>query len=379
MKVSSKKTMLTAAVLVTLSSGTALAATPGTVDAQELFRSDRLVTDRANQPAVEETADAEHYEASISAKRSAAPLGAAHQTSPSANVSPQLTRLRWESVDTHIAERNQQPVFMLSAQKAKPVIITAADVKHEKKQAVREGRPPQELVGAVNMQRETPPQQMPPQPPMIQETPAQQMTVPPTPVTPPSAPLAVNSVQPLIQPAAAETTPPAAQSMVQEQKPIRPCYQQMPHESFSLSHPAENGAAQRQPEQFNVLGENPTQRPAPQMMQAVAPAAEHSVRPAGVPSLSPLQPMPQASENLAGISDEVRRHILAGQLAMEVQLRRDPSISGMRSITKVLRENTTLTRLQKIDFLIGFGRALHQSGLPRQQEALLIKTIAEAF
>jgi len=54
-------------------------------------------------------------------------------------------------------------------------------------------------------------------------------------------------------------------------------------------------------------------------------------------------------------------------------------VAGMRAMTKVLCENTTLTRLQKIDFLIGFGRALHQSGLPRQQEALLIKTIAEAF
>ena len=64
---------------------------------------------------------------------------------------------------------------------------------------------------------------------------------------------------------------------------------------------------------------------------------------------------------------------------MEVQLQRDPTIAGMQAITKVLRENTTLTRLQKIDFLIGFGRALHRSGLPRQQEALLIKTIADAF
>jgi len=48
MKMSSKKTMLTAAVLVTLSSGTAFAATPGTVDSQELFHANRLVTDPAN-------------------------------------------------------------------------------------------------------------------------------------------------------------------------------------------------------------------------------------------------------------------------------------------------------------------------------------------
>ena len=109
------------------------------------------------------------------------------------------------------------------------------------------------------------------------------------------------------------------------------------------------------------------------------PSVEHSVRPVGVPEITPRQVVRNNGEDLAGVSDEVRRHILAGQLAMEVQLQRDPSVAGMRAITKVLRENTTLTRLQKIDFLIGFGRALHRSGLPRQQEALLIKTIAEAF
>ena len=54
MKMSSKKTMLTAAVLVTLSSGSAFAATPGTVDSQDLFHANRLVTDPANKPALEE-------------------------------------------------------------------------------------------------------------------------------------------------------------------------------------------------------------------------------------------------------------------------------------------------------------------------------------
>ena len=56
MKTSSKKTMLTAAVLVALSSGTTYAATPGTVDTQELFHSDHLVTDHSKKPAMEETA-----------------------------------------------------------------------------------------------------------------------------------------------------------------------------------------------------------------------------------------------------------------------------------------------------------------------------------
>ena len=69
MKTSSKKTMLTAAVLVALSSGTTYAATPGTVDTQELFHSDHLVTDHSKKPAMEETAATDRYEASISQKK----------------------------------------------------------------------------------------------------------------------------------------------------------------------------------------------------------------------------------------------------------------------------------------------------------------------
>ena len=164
-----------------------------------------------------------------------------------------------------------------------------------------------------------------------------------------------------------------------EQRPSRSHYSQLPHEEFSLTPAAENGAAPRQPEKFEALGGMPAQRPIAPAVKDVAPAVERSVRPEGVPALSPRQVTQNNVDDLAGISDEVRRHILAGQLAMEVQLQRYPSVAGMRAITKVLRENTTLTRLQKIDFLIGFGRALHRSGLPRQQEALLIKTIAESF
>ena len=73
MKISSKKTMLTAAVLVTISSGSAFAATPGTVDSQDLFRANRLVTDHVKAPAVEEKAGADHYEASITAQRCLCP------------------------------------------------------------------------------------------------------------------------------------------------------------------------------------------------------------------------------------------------------------------------------------------------------------------
>ena len=379
MKMSSKNTMLTAAVLVALTSGTTYAATPGTVDSQDLFHANRLVTDRANAPAVEERADADHYEASISRQKKDAavrPLG----TAPAKNT-PQVTRLRWETVDEGIAERNkEQPSFTLAAQKAQPVIITAADVKREQKLAAKEGRPPQELVGDVNLKRgpmpvavRQEPSPAPKQAPM-QTPPPQERVVP---MPPPSAPTAVH----------AQLPPPAAPAAMQAQlppqpadaegRPERPRYQQLPRE-FALNAPATSPAAPQQPQEFSTVGETESHL-APPITEDMSPAPEYTVRPDGVPAFSSAAPVPPAAESLDGISDEVRRHILAGQLAMQVQLKRDASIAGVQALTRALRESTKLTRMQKVDFLIGFGRALHQSGLPRQQESLLIKTIAEAF
>ena len=401
MKMSSKRTMLTAAVLLTLSSGTAYAATPGTVDSQELFHANRLVTDPAQKPAVEETAAPDRYEASISVQKKESVT--AVTAPPVAKAASQPARLRWDSVDARLAARNGDPSFSLSAQKAKPVIITAEDIKREEKLAAKEGRPVQELVGDVNMNRPTPPLKpkrllVPSSERPVMNPHAADASVPPQTNVPPASgqqhAMRQDSaaVQPIAPPPVMErqaektgqnasvlpTSPPVSAPEA-EQRPERQRYPQLPHREFSLTPPAENGAAAKQPERFEALDSTNAQRPAVAPVKDHTPAVEHSVRPDGIPELAPRQ-IPQNSEaDLAGISDEVRRHILAGQLAMEVQLQRDPSVAGMRAITKVLRENTTLTRLQKIDFLIGFGRALHQSGLPRQQEALLIKTIADAF
>ena len=446
--------MLTAAVLVTLSSGTTYAATPETVDSQDLFHANRLVTDPAKNPAVEETSVGDQYEASISGQKKTSSSAQAPETST--QVKP--ARLRWESVDARLAARNNEPSFNLSAQKAKPVIITAEDIRREEKLAAKEGRPVRELVGDVNMNRPVPPprpkkstshteaesyvngaaaststnamsstdhprsaqasatsnemyrtpsgsgRQMSEQVAVAsgqayasfnaqhtdQQTPgsAQHGYVS---QTAPNTITSSNTPSPDIMQQAermaqtpSSTLPSATVSSAGtvaevEQRPSRSHYSQLPHEEFSLTPAAENGAAPRQPEKFEALGGMPAQRPIAPAVKDVAPAVERSVRPEGVPALSPRQVTQNNVDDLAGISDEVRRHILAGQLAMEVQLQRDPSVAGMRAITKVLRENTTLTRLQKIDFLIGFGRALHRSGLPRQQEALLIKTIAESF
>ena len=456
MNMTSKKTMLTAAVLVTLSSSTVYAATPGTVDSQELFHAHRLVSDPEKKAAVEESATEDHYEASISAQKKASVT-----SSPvSAQVkAAQPARLRWESVDARLAARNSDPSFSLSAQKPKPVIITAEDIRREEKLAAKEGRPVKELVGDVNMNRPVPPPR--PKRPVLptEQNPASEtdavmypdMQQPPANTTPQGygqhsagsggmyvpAPPAGEQHSAAVQGSGntprMQTTIPEAQERVQvtaptsqgysaqqgtehgvlpdtsvsyirqqemgsagrnsvaapasvasaaatqQQPPARPHYAQLPQDAFSLSPSAEDGAAATQPERFESLDSVSKERPAVAPVRDRTPVAEHSVRPDGVPALDTRQSVQNTGDDLAGISDEVRRHILAGQLAMEVQLQRDPSVAGMRAIAKVLHDNTTLTHLQKIDFLIGFGRALHQSGLPRQQEALLIRAIAEAF
>ena len=456
MNMTSKKTMLTAAVLVTLSSSTVYAATPGTVDSQELFHAHRLVTDPEKKAAVEESATEDHYEASISAQKKASVT-----SSPvSAQVkAAQPARLRWESVDARLAARNSDPSFSLSAQKPKPVIITAEDIRREEKLAAKEGRPVKELVGDVNMNRPVPPPR--PKRPVLptEQNPASEtdavmypdMQKPPANTTsqgygqysagfggmyvpaPPVGEQHSAAVQGSGNTPRMQTTIPEAQERVQvtaptsqgdsaqqgtehgvlpdtsvsyirqqemgsagrnsvaapasvasaaatqQQPPARPHYAQLPQDAFSLSPSAEDGAAATQPERFESLDSVSQERPAVAPVRDRTPVAEHSVRPDGVPALDTRQSVQNTGDDLAGISDEVRRHILAGQLAMEVQLQRDPSVAGMRAIAKVLHDNTTLTHLQKIDFLIGFGRALHQSGLPRQQEALLIRAIAEAF
>lgn len=400
MKGSSKKTMITAAVLMALSSGTASAATSGTVDSQELFHSNRLVTDQTRQPKMEENTASDSYEASISAQKKSAAAPVQKQTS---HTAPQrAARLHWDDVDTRIAARSNTPAFTLSAQKAKPVIITAADVKRETKQAEKEGRASQQLVGRTNMQGEglphvevvpenEPPRVIPPRPAVpsvppedMHQEPAQNMPVPPPPMQGSQMPID-HMHQPAAQmpTQAAVSVPQQSMSMAAVggeevlQKPERPRYAQMPHEQFTLNPPADMPAPPKKPERFDSL-DAPLSQGMRQEGHSLQAVPERSVRPEGVPALTP-RPQQMQDDTLAGISDEVRRHILAGQLAMEIQLKKDPTVEGMRALTQVLRDNTTLTKLQKIDFLIGFGRALHRSDLPRQQQSLLIKTIADSF
>ena len=129
-----------------------------------------------------------------------------------------------------------------------------------------------------------------------------------------------------------------------------------------------------------------TKRPLPQQpgTQAVA-QPKPAVQPARKQDSASQLPKPPAQiqverpAEFANVSDEVVRHILAGEFAMMHQLRQDPSEPGVYKLTQILNQNTGLTHLQKIEYLIGFGRAINRSKLTEWQKSALIKSVVEAF
>lgn len=81
----------------------------------------------------------------------------------------------------------------------------------------------------------------------------------------------------------------------------------------------------------------------------------------------------------AGISNEVYRHIKAGIFAMTMQLSQEPTEHGVYELARILCANDKLTRLQKIDYLIGFGWAINHSRLSDWQKGALIDAVLQAF
>ena len=433
-KLSSRSTMLTAAVLVTLSSGTAFAATPGTgtVDSRELFHADRLVTDSAPRTTVKEAVTGDQYEASISKnkKKTAAPaalplattkaegspapaaLPPATTKTQGAPASQRVVRLRWNDVDKQLSSRKEAPRTLVP-QKAKPVIITAEDVRREKALAEKEKRAPRDLVGHTN----TPSQGLPHVQVVPQNEPPR--VIPPRPVPPPPPPSRQNIPQaPKYNPsqhAAQSYTPSASSSSAAAQNANTqknaqsgyipgtaqgsqsagnpPSYTgksgntyQPSTQSYNQASSSNVGNAARSG-QYDPLSAASHDVYTPSNSNATVSAPErvrpqgvpdYRIKPEGVPDFVPLYKQ-RPDTGLEGISEEVRRNILAGQMAMAEQLRRDPTVAGMRAIMQMLRDNTKLTRAQKIDFIIGFGRAIHRTQLSYQEQTVLIKAVAEAY
>ena len=432
-KLSSRSTMLTAAVLVTLSSGTAFAATPGTgtVDSRELFHADRLVTDSAPRTTMKEAVTGDQYEASISKnkKKTAAPAALPLATtkaegSPAPAALPPATtktqgtpasqrvvRLRWNDVDKQLSSRKEAPRTLVP-QKAKPVIITAEDVRREKALAEKEKRAPRDLVGHTN----TPSQGLPHVQVVPQNEPPR--VIPPRPVPPPPPPSRQNIPQtPQYNPsqhAAQSYTPSAPGSSAAEQNANTqknaqsgyipgtaqgsqsagnpPSYTGKSGSTYQPSTRSYNQASSSnvgtaRAGQYDPLSAASRDVYTPSNSNATVSAPErvrpqgvpdYRIKPEGVPDFVPLYKQ-SPDTGLEGISEEVRRNILTGQMAMAEQLRRDPTVAGMRAIMQMLRDNTKLTRAQKIDFIIGFGRAIHRTQLSYQEQTVLIKALAEAY
>ena len=165
--------------------------------------------------------------------------------------------------------------------------------------------------------------------PQAQPVPQHENKTPPQPALPPASPqepvLAVTPKRQMVQihPEglyASRRQDPVAGQVPQEQK--QPAYREEEYEK-----------SQAQPQQ----PERKVQQPLPKQIQVERPP------------------------EFEGISDEVVRHIMAGEYAMRYQLSRDASEPGVYRLTQVLNRNTGLSHLQKIEYLMGFGRAINRS------------------
>jgi hypothetical protein len=96
------------------------------------------------------------------------------------------------------------------------------------------------------------------------------------------------------------------------------------------------------------------------------------------------QPLPKQIEverppEYEGISDEVVRHIMAGEFAMRYQLSKDATEPGVYRLTQILVKNEGLSHLQKIEYLMGFGRAINNSNLSEYRKKALIDAVIQSF
>ncbi len=68
-------------------------------------------------------------------------------------------------------------------------------------------------------------------------------------------------------------------------------------------------------------------------------------------------------EPFRNISEATWKHIKAGILATELMLQQECTEHGMYLLARMLNQNTSLTHLQKINYLIGIGYAINHSSL----------------
>ena len=415
MKAKTSGSFLTAMVCVALSSGTAWAATPelpASAFVQQQAAEARDYNTAALAQASVENVISEEKARDERAKNFDLSSGAEPRQQGKAQESVDLHKmpLRWQAVKT--------TKELEAESKPQPLIITADDIekqrKEQKKQeaaeAVKQAAPKQTV--ASELQQKPQPAQtavveqqakvpelpatpavsrskvklgefyQPQQPAQSQQKPDMPVVNPqPTPARQQPAPAASQPIpaRPQLAPAAPQPAPARPQSAPVAPQPSQarpnqpPAVSQM-NESKPQARPSMEFPPYKMEPKAAPISEpvnTPPQRPADNANRVAAPQANMAQ--------PPKQIRVERPPEFEGISDEVVRHILAGEFAMMYQLSHDPSEPGVYKLTKILKNNDGLTHLQKIEYLIGFGRAINKSDLSEWQKCALIKTVAAAF
>lgn len=386
------KAVLTALICTALSSGTAWAATPQItpVDVQELSQVQGLVTDGQTK---KKSVESESQDANGNVTMSIADAGSQAAKEMQAQKPVQESAheqawdimrmpMRWQAADQALAEREAEETAAKQKTLAKPEIVTAGNTA------------PSAASQAA--------------------APAHRAEQPAAAVQKPAAGQTVHGSQKLVEvEEPAGTTKPIIltardlpkvqrEQVLRPQKPERPAYQPV-EEKQTAQQPA------HQPDGSTTIGQQPSESVHPETnvqpkpvepMQPVQPTQEippvTETKPEHHYTVHPVEPgmaaqLPQVPEKVRDarpedrpepfrtVSEATWRHIQAGIFAMEFQLRTNPTEHGMYELAQMLNANTGLTRLQKLNYLIGFGYAINHSSLSDWQKGAFIDTIALFF
>ena len=412
MKEQTRNSLLTAMVCVALSSGTAWAAVPevqvptvqqSAAGSSAASLAEASVADVVAQEKAKKKA-AENMSLTGSGKKQENKQETRQMSVPREDPSVMSAKLHSMPLYWSALKPKEEQV-----KKAQPIIITADDIEAKRKEekraaAVQAAKAPQKAAEAERVQPKAPA----PQPPATAQVkpakpassaPAQAQPVRPEPAVP-GQNLQPKPQQPAIapaQPAPAPVSRPQPAAPVVKPQPVAPAAKPAAQNEY---RPQPQPAAAPAPQQENVPAPAPRQmvklhpeglyasrrqRNLPETPASPQPAykEERQVRP--LPPAQPVQqPLPKQVQverppEFEGISDEVVRHIMAGEYAMRYQLARDASEPGVYHLTQILNQNTGLSHLQKIEYLIGFGRAINRSNLSEYQKKALIDAVIDAF
>ncbi|MBE6101207.1 MAG: hypothetical protein E7200_03775 [Selenomonas ruminantium] len=396
MKEQTRNSVLTAMVCIALSSGTAWAAVPeepvpvvqqksltGTVSDQAAELRSMPLYWSALKPKEEQVKKAqpviitaEDIEAKRKEEKRAAAAQAAKgaQKKPAAesNVQPQPVAAPKPAEAAHVQPVNK-PVSGTPAQ--------AQPVKPASSVPVQAQAAPMTDIAPAQAQPAKPAIGVPPQP-QQPATPPAQPAVPaskPQSQTPEAKPQVAAPVsKPQAQPVPQHENKTPPQPALPPASPQEPVLAVTPKRQMVQIHPEGLYASRRQDP---VAGQVPQEQKQPAYRDE---GYEKSQAQPQQPERTVQQPLPKQIQverppEFEGISDEVVRHIMAGEYAMRYQLSRDASEPGVYRLTQVLNRNTGLSHLQKIEYLMGFGRAINRSKLSEYQKKALIDAVIQSF